>query len=359
MSVLGWRNLDLRAWVRGWPHWVPVAVAVVLAGYAVAGVVGLLGGPYVFAPAANPDNLFHDHWLSGLAPPVVLRFMLVLALVGFVAVLLQRRDVRWLRSALIVVSGMVAAFTSLVLPGPLALDAIPVLNLLNLKRLDWPTVHLVLLTYTGLALAASTLAYARRTRGACVHCGRRPGFDGRSRRQWARVGLAASVAAFVTPLGYAVVRVCWAAGIPVGTTQEFLAQINSANPGHVTVILELTMAGMATGGGLLCLGLTRPWSEVWPRWVPSAAGRPVPHWLPIVLGTICGVGLTGNATMLLPGLVRAASGTAMYYPDTAVPMAWVSHLPAVSLLLWGPLVLFSVLAFHYRTRGRCQVCHQR
>lgn len=352
------RTAAARRWLSRWPQWTPAAVIMVASGYLIAGLVGLLGGPYVFAPPSNPDNLFGDHWLSAVPGQRVAAVTVVLAAAGLSLMLLQRLDTRWLRPVLIGAGAALAGFVALVLPGPLALDTIPVLNLLNLERLDWPTVHVVLLAYAGVAAAASTLAYARRTRGACVHCGRRAGRPGWPSRRWARVGLAASIAAFLTPFGYAVVRLFWAAGIPVGTSRAFLDQINAANPGQGTVIIELVLAGMAIGGGLLCFGLTRPWSEIWPRWIPRLAGRPVPRWVPIVPATLCGIGLTGNGTVLLPGLINAASGAALYYPGTETPMTWLSHLPAVSLVLWGPLVLVSILAFHYRTRGECQVCRR-
>jgi hypothetical protein len=92
-----------------------------------------------------------------------------------------------LRPVLLTLGWASALLLSLVLPGPQSLDAVPLLNLLNLKRLSWVTVHLVLLAYTGLALAAATTAYARATRGACVNCGRshRPGWN---RDRWAKLG---------------------------------------------------------------------------------------------------------------------------------------------------------------------------
>lgn len=331
---------------------------VVMAGYGVLGVVGLSGGPYVFAPPTNPDNTFDAHWLARLPARDVELATVAIAGIAMVVLWLQVRRVRLGRPILIATGAVLAAFAALILPGPLSLDSIPVLNLLNLKRLDWPTVHLVLLAYTGVAMAASTLAYARATRDACVHCGRRQGHASWPRRRWARIGLVASIAAFVAPFGYATSRLLWAAGIPVGTTAEFLARINAANPGRGTLLLELTLAAMAMGGGLLCFGLTRRWSEVWPRWVPGFAGRPVPHWFPVGMATVCGVGLAGYGAMLVPGLVRFATGAVVYFPGTTIETVWVSQIPALSLALWSPLILVSAVAFHYRTRGRCTVCHR-
>ncbi|MFG3642532.1 hypothetical protein ACGF3C_19950 [Micromonospora sp. NPDC047762] len=346
----------VRHWWAGWPRWSGTFAAVVLTAYGLASVGWFAGGPYVFARPANPDNTFPDHWLADLPPALVEGVTLGFCVMLVAALLLMRRRVAGrVRPVLLGVGWLAAAFLVLVLPGTQALDAIPGLNLLNLKRLDWPTVHLVLLAYTGYALAAATLAYGRATRGGCENCGRDGGAEW-SRQRWAVVGQVASIAALLAPLGYAIVRLCWAAGIPVGTTEEFLDTINEANPGNGTMLLELTLAGMALGGGVLCFGLTRPWSQVWPGWVVGLAGRPVPHWFPVAMATVCGAALFGFCTLLVPDLVRFAAGEPVYYTGTTVRTNWLSHLPAVSLLLWGALVLVSAAAYHYGTRERCAHC---
>ena len=339
-----------------WPRWCAIFVLVVVTGYVLAAVAWTVGAPYAFALPANPESTFDQHWLADLPADVVQTVTIVGGAVLAVAVVLMRMRLggAW-RPVLLPIGWGSALFLSLVLPGPQSLDAVPMLNLLNLKRLSWVTVHLVLLAYTGLALAATTTAYARGTRCACISCGRghRPGWN---RDRWAKLGRITALAASVLPLGYAVVRICWAFGIPVGTTDAFLDRIDAANPGNATIYMELGLAAMAMGGGLLCFGLTRPWSQIWPRWVLGLAGRPVPHGFPLAMATVCGVGLSGFGTLLIPGLVRFAAGETVYYAGTDVPMTWVSHIPAVSLLLWGPLVLLSAVAFHFRTRRPCRRC---
>ncbi|MBB5787227.1 hypothetical protein [Jiangella mangrovi] len=339
-----------------WPRWSATFVLVVVAGYVLAALAWTVGAPYAFARPSNPESTFDQHWLADLPPDVVQTATIVGGSILALAVTLMRMRLGGaLRPVLLTLGWVSALFLSLVLPGPQSLDAIPVLNLLNVKRLSWVTVHLVLLAYAGMALAAATTAYARATRGACVSCGRsdRPGWN---RDRWAKLGLITALAAFVAPLGYAVVRILWAFGIPVGTTEAFLDRLAAANPGHATTYMELALAAMAMGGGLLCFGLTRPWSQVWPRSVLGLAGRPVPHWFPIAMATVCGVGLSGIGTLLIPGLIRFAAGEPGYYAGTDVPMTWVSHIPAMSLVLWGPLVLLSAVAFHFRTRRPCRRC---
>ena len=124
-------------------------------------------------PPANPESTFDQHWLADLPADVVQTATIVGgAILAVAVVLMHMRLGGALRPVLLTLGWASALFLSLVLPGPQSLDAVPLLNLLNLKRLSWVTVHLVLLAYTGLALAAATTAYARATRGACVNCGR-------------------------------------------------------------------------------------------------------------------------------------------------------------------------------------------
>ncbi|MFC4335991.1 hypothetical protein [Salininema proteolyticum] len=349
-------NNRIRRWATQWPQWTGSVAVTVLSSYAIFAALWYFGGPYAFALPGNPENNFDQHWLAGLNPDTVQSATLLGGAVVITALLMMRLGLGGpLRPVLIAVGASSAAFLALVLSGPMSLDTIPVLNLLNLKRLDWVTVHIVVLTYVGLALGAATLAYARSSRQACIHCGRgsRPGW---SRRRWSRIGTAAALAAALAPLGYAVSRICWALGIPLGTTKEHLELLNSNNPGNGTVYLELTLASLALCGGLLCFGLARPWSETWPRWVIGLAGKPVPHWLPIGSAVACGVGLTGYGAALSPALLTAVSGETVYYAGTDSALTWVSYLPVVSLTVWGPLVLLAAAAFHYRTRGRCSRC---
>lgn len=344
-------------WSR-WPGWTRWFAGTVIAGYTAVAAAWFAGGPYPFARPANPDSTFGDHWLAAVPPRAVeavtlgAGVLVLLALWGMRPSGTGRARPVWLA-----IGGSAAFFLTLVLPGAQSLDVIPVLNLLNLKRLAWPTVHLVLLAYTGLALAGATLSYARRTAARCENCGRGARRTW-SRDRWRRIGVASAVAAAVAPVGYAAVRLCWVAGIPVGTTQAFLDRINAANPGHETLILEVAMSAMAIGGGVLCFGLTRRWSQVFPRWLPGLAHRPVPHWFPVGMGTICGVGLCGFSTLLLPDLLRFASGRTVYYAGTSVETVWLSHIPAMSLFVWSVMVLLSTAAFHYRTRPVCRHCHR-
>ena len=339
-----------------WPLRTARWAAAVLAGYGALALWWVAGGPYPWAVPGNPDSTFRDHWLADVPAGVVEAVTLVVTGAALLALAAMHRDLagRW-RRVVVTIGAGTAVLLVLVLPGNLSLFLIPVFNLLPAKRVAWPEVHVVLLASAGFALALTTLAYARRTGGRCEECGRgaRPGW---SRARWIRVGRTSAYVATVAPLGYAVIRLLWAAGVPVGATEEFLADLRAANEGNGTVLMELALATMATGGGLLCFGLTRPWSESWPRWVLGLAGRPVPRWFPTGLATLCGVGLFGFASLLVPDLLRFLGGETVYYPGTRVRTTWLSHVPEVALMVWSVAVLVSALAFHYRTQPACRFC---
>ena len=321
-------------------------------------VSGLLGGPRPFAVSGNPDSTFPEHWLAGLAPRLV--EWVTVAVAGVVVVLVTWMQVRhrptWVSAVVVVVGWTIAASLVLLVPGNLSLYTIPGFDLLTLHRVGPPELSVVLLCAAGYALGVETLRYQRwSTVARCSRCGRNA-HDRMTRARWRLLGAAAAVAAAVAPLGYAVVRVAWAAGIPIGTTAAFLDRINAANPGSGTVVMELVLATMAIGGGVLCWGPTRPWSQTWPRWVPLLHGCPVPRWFPSWLGVLCGAGLFGYATLLVPDGMRMLSGQKVYFAGTDVEMTWSSQVPALALILWSPLIITASLAFGYRTRPRCPTC---
>lgn len=335
-----------------------------LAGCTVSGqvllaAVGLVDGRSFVDRAVDPDSMVREHWLAALPAGVVNAVTMGIGVLTLLGLAAMRRGVagRW-RPVLIAWGWTVAAFLVLVLPGNLSLYVVPFLLPLALFRAGGPELSVIALAATGIAVAFATLRYGRRTSPRrCAGCGRSRS-SATSGAAWGAVATASAYGAALAPLGYATVRVLWALGVPVGTTDEFLEQINAANPGHDTVVMELCLAAMAVAGAVLCWGLTRPWSRTWPRWVPALRGRAVPRWLPVGTGIVCGAGLSGFATTLLPDVVRFTLGEEMTYPGTDVRMTWLSHLPAVSLICWVPLILAAAIGFGYRTRPGCHQCHR-
>src|SRR5699024_967363 len=154
--------------------------------------------------------------------------------------------------------------------------------------MDWPSLNLLIMMVAGISLAVlgmrMLLPRLRRTSPARA----------------LRVGTAAVIVAVIVPVVYAVTRLGWFLGIPVGISEEFLTSFE-----HITPI----GAGLATFGllgAVLTTGLVRPWGEVWPRWVPFLRGRPVPVRLPVYAAVAVAVPIASAGGMFIRLKLRGA-----------------------------------------------------
>ncbi|WP_446212834.1 hypothetical protein [Micromonospora sp. IBSANI012] len=195
----------------------------------------------------------------------------------------------------------------------------------------------------GVLLAGALLAWQRRTAGACLSCGR-----GGGARGWtapdaaARWGRWAAGTAAVIPLTYAVTRFAWAAGVPLGISRDFLAELRETG----LVWAGAGLGAFATVGALLTLGLVRPWGERFPRWMPGLTGRRVPVGLAVVPATLVALSVTAASL----GLVTSPQFWAIdggFSLTTAPMLLWP---------LWGVSLGAAALAYHLRRRGACRSC---
>src|SRR5690625_3665627 len=88
----------------------------------------------------------------------------------------------------------------------------------------------------------------------------------------------------------------------------------------------------AWAGFILTMGLIRPWGEVFPRWMPRVAGRPVPVWFAAGPGAAVAAILVVSAVPMLrmfaeQGLIEAVV-SALIFP------LWFWG-PALALAVWG------------------------
>ncbi len=111
------------------------------------------------------------------------------------------------------------------------------------------------------------------------------------RQRWVRWGRPAVAVAVVVPLVYAVTRVAWAVGIPLGIQQETLDDLGAGR------WAGLGLALFAVVGAWLTTGLLARWGEVFWSWVPRWGGRPVSVGLAlgpglVVAGAVTSAGLS-------------------------------------------------------------------
>ncbi|RAO52769.1 hypothetical protein LUPAC06_05630 [Micromonospora saelicesensis] len=195
----------------------------------------------------------------------------------------------------------------------------------------------------GLLLAGAVLAWQRRTAAACVGCGRNHTDRGwttpAAATRWGR--WAAGIAA-VIPFTYALTRFAWAAGIPLGISREFLAEMQDSG----LVWAGFGLAAFATVGAILTLGLVQRWGERFPRWMIGVAGRRVPVKLAVVPATLVAISVTAASLGLLsnPKFWELTGGLSI----TGAPMLlWP---------VWGVALGVATYAYHLRRRGACRRC---
>lgn len=137
-----------------------------------------------------------------------------------------------------------------------------------------------------------------------------------------------TVVAALGPLPYVLARATWLTPWP-----QFGGPIADLDP--ATRLWGLLLGGAALLGTVLTLGLIRPWGEVFPRWVPWLAGRPVPVAAAAVPGGVVAAVLTVSAVPML---------VAMLTTDLD-PLTKALSLLVFPFGLWGPALALSVWGY--------------
>lgn len=343
-------------WVGRWPEWSAYAAAVWSFAYGLLGLYWSMGGDgFPFGPV----DLAHisGSVLEGSRAEVVAPIM---AACGFLGTLIGLAMARLAgngraRKVLLLFGWAMAVVLTVVIPDYflLALVAFAPLFLVFAFTgvpgqqdglgdiLYWHRTNLIIMFVGGLLWAAATLAYQRRTRASCAHCGRGDGPTGRgpSKAKLRRWGAWAVVVACVAPLPYEATRIAWYLGYPLGITDDFLRMMQDT-PGMLEVGLGAAVASML--GGVLTHGLVRRWGEIYPRWIWFKAGQPVPSALAVVPASIVSI-------VLIP------AGLMNFRMDITRD-SWGLNAPSILCLVWGVALGAATIAYHLRRRGTCRRC---
>ncbi|MGW7057979.1 NYN domain-containing protein [Streptomyces sp. NPDC054904] len=344
-----------RRWWSGWPRWSGYAAAVWSLMYGAAGLYWTLGGDgFPFGPAAEDRS--SGSILEGSRAEIVSPVIAVVGLVGVVVGVLMAREsgAGRLRRPLLWVGWSQAVVFALLLPDYTLVFTVafaPVLLVFAFTGVPgeqdglgdifyWHRVNLIILFVGGVLWALTALAYQRRTRGLCVRCGR-----GGAAASWtapeaaARWGRRAVWIAFVSTIPYDATRLAWYLGYPLGITEDFLKDMQST-----TGMLELglLLAVMSFAGTVLSHGLVARWGEVWPRWVPFKAGKP------IALATAIVPALTVSVVLIPGGVMMIGSGNN--------PIGWGTNYPGMLWIVWGAALGAATFAYYLRRRGACGYC---
>lgn len=143
-------------------------------------------------------------------------------------------------------------------------------------------------------------------------------------------------------------RVAMLAGVDTGFAESELFRSSGFGTAYV---LGLDVAEFL--GGVLCVGLVRPWGEVWPRWIPRLGGHTVHRLLPTTLGALGDIALYAILTPLIVSFAGRWLGlTDAWVPTTGMSPAQttVLLLAYIPLFCW-PALLTVALVGYWRRRS--------
>ncbi len=335
--------------MRNWPGYAAAAWSLT---YAMLGLHWWAGGAG-FPFATVHEDRRSGSVLEGAPVEVVAPVMTIWGLLGVLAAVAMIRSPRR-HAALLFFGGTTAVTLALVLPDYFLIAVLalaPVLLVFVFTGvpgpqdlgdiLYWHRGSLVILFIGGVIWALATLIYHRRTRAACVRCGRRPGAGETPPARLLRWGRWAVLVAVLAPVPYEVTRIAWFLGHPTGISTEFLRMMQDTD-GMLTVGLGFAVASML--GGVLTHGLVASWGERYPRWIWWRAGRRVPVALAVVPGGLV-------AVLLIPAGFMALR---MALQDDM----WGTNAPSVLWMVWGTALGVAVGAYYLRRRLPCRRCGQ-
>lgn len=329
------------------------------------GVVWTAGGiGYPFGPENDPSP--HLSILGEAPRSIVAPATAALGLVGVVVALVMRRGLaRGPVAGLCIGFGVVASIGLAVLIPDyrvfVVIAYVPILivtapfGLLPdtdlLAVLTWPVINQAACMLGGGLWAAATLAFWRRTRGACPACGRTDetaGWTSPARAaSWGRIATGIAVA---IPVVYALTRWSWALGFSFGIDPDFYRSGSAIGLWTAGALL----GALAIMGALITLGLVQRWGEVFPGWTPLLGGRRVPVMLAVfpagfVAAVVTSAGLMYWRFMLTGGF--EIGGFVITFQNS-----WAAVLPELLWPLWGVALGAAALAYYLRRRGPCGVC---
>jgi hypothetical protein len=359
-----------RKQAYGWQYWAPYAAVAWSLIYAALGVYWMASGhgfPYTPETASESLEPLIGGFEPGVAWTIIIWAGFPAAVVG-VAMLRGTRS-RVLRPVFItagtLLTGVLLLFMTsldlLVLFGYVPYTVFSLIKGTEFGKsilegwAQWTTIHQLLCLVGGFLWLAATVCYARRSRDACVYCGRQDGPEGwRGPGQAARWGRIFICVAMATPVFYAITRYAWALGFPLGMSEEYLRKGQE----NGTWISGLFLATFGLVGAILMLGLVQRWGEVFPRWMIGLAGRRVPIALAAapaslvsVLLIVGGIAIWSGLPQMTANLVATGIKGSEIFWDIFFQIG-----PTLLFPIWGAALAVATLGYYYRRRGPCRVC---
>lgn len=152
-----------------------------------------------------------------------------------------------------------------------------------------------------------------------------------------RIARGAVAIAVLCPLAYAVTRLVWTVGIPLGVSDQFLVDLGS------TKWAGFGLGAFAAVGALLTLGLVQRWGEVFWSWMPLIGGRPVPIGMAVVPALFVAATVTSAGTGFWGSVL---SGHLADLPGAQED--WAAWAPEMLWPVWGIALAVAALAYRHR-----------
>ena len=332
--------------------WVGYAAGAWAAAYGALWLYWTTGGRRGFSHCTALE--FYQNQPCTAQPPILVPGLVIVALCALGAAVAFATVRPWGRRApswLPVTVGWIATGWLLVFgPQTLMLDALRIVRVIPLPVDGAGTFDRALPFGGGILVAAATLAYQRRTQGACERCGRTDAPATGTRPRWATW---AGVTAAIAPTWYLVMHLAWALNIRLGTSTDIVAD-QRAHPATLAIQTAVSVC-LQLAASVLALALIASWGERFPRWLPLLAGRKAPRWLllaPAFLVTVALVTYGGNAVL---AMIRSLFGAALPSAEAGVA-SWITTVTYSSFAIWGAALGAAALYHYQRTRGRCTTC---
>ncbi|MFC7619929.1 hypothetical protein [Microlunatus sp. GCM10028923] len=132
-----------------------------------------------------------------------------------------------------------------------------------------------------------------------------------------------TILAALGPLPYCLIRLTWLTPWPYGGAEGLPPDIR---------IWGVLLSSGGWAGLILTLGLISRWGEVFPRWVPFFAGRPVPVWVAAGPGSFVAAILLVSAVPMIRAF--GAEGVVSGLTSAVIFPFWFWG-PMLSLAVWG------------------------
>ncbi|MCM3454511.1 hypothetical protein M3685_11205 [Heyndrickxia oleronia] len=215
---------------------------------------------------------------------------------------------------------------------------------------SWQMLNQIICIIGALLWIFAVISYQRKVRNACRDCGRRENGKPSVLIRW---GNWITIIAAIAPVPYAVTRIAWALGVPLGVDPQFLEESVKVNPN--AILTEWVFGGLCVGGGFLTIGLIQKWGEVFPRWVPFIGRKRVPVMMAVIPAFIVAIALTTAGFIFTLGFFAIKL---QVVPAEGIVLSEMGGTigPMLSWMPWGLALGLAAISYYYRRRGKCEYC---